>query len=253
MLVVGVAVAGVAAFVLSSAHYSLTAPLKRRALGDATPDRGAVVPVEVVLELVRTVVVAVAFGWIAAQAGLIGLPGGIGLAVARALAEDGHAITISARRPEKLEQAAAKLRDEGFDVLSVPANMAQEEDIKRMVDAHGERFGRIDVLMNNAGIGIGGAIADAETKKLDMQIDVNLRAVLHLCRLVVPGKQSIPLWLTIIIGIIAAFIAAAIASAIGYANANGGIPWIEIIIQVVIAAIGVSIAAGAYARRGISR
>jgi uncharacterized membrane protein YeaQ/YmgE (transglycosylase-associated protein family) len=72
-------------------------------------------------------------------------------------------------------------------------------------------------------------------------------------RLVVPGKQSIPLWLTIIIGIIAAFIGAAIASAIGYANANGGIPWIEIIIQVVIAAIGVSIAAGAYARRGISR
>jgi uncharacterized membrane protein YeaQ/YmgE (transglycosylase-associated protein family) len=72
-------------------------------------------------------------------------------------------------------------------------------------------------------------------------------------RLVVPGKQSIPLWLTIIIGIISAFIGAAIASAIGYANANGGIPWIEIIIQVVIAAIGVSIAAGAYARRGISR
>lgn len=52
---------------------------------------------------------------------------------------------------------------------------------------------------------------------------------------------------------IVAFIGAAIASAIGYANANGGIPWIEIIIQVVIAAIGVSIAAGAYARRGISR
>ncbi|MGH3515124.1 MAG: GlsB/YeaQ/YmgE family stress response membrane protein [Pseudonocardiaceae bacterium] len=72
-------------------------------------------------------------------------------------------------------------------------------------------------------------------------------------RLVVPGKQAIPIWLTIIIGIIAAFIGAAIASAIGYANANGGIPWIEIIIQVIIAAIGVSIAAGAYARRGITR
>ncbi len=72
-------------------------------------------------------------------------------------------------------------------------------------------------------------------------------------RLVVPGKQAIPIWLTIIIGIIAAFIGAAIANALGYANANGGIPWIEIIIQVIIAAIGVSIAAGAYARRGITR
>jgi uncharacterized membrane protein YeaQ/YmgE (transglycosylase-associated protein family) len=72
-------------------------------------------------------------------------------------------------------------------------------------------------------------------------------------RLVVPGRQNIPIWLTIIIGIIAAFIGYAIANAIGYANANGGIPWIEIIIQVVIAAIGVSIAAGAYARRGVTR
>jgi uncharacterized membrane protein YeaQ/YmgE (transglycosylase-associated protein family) len=72
-------------------------------------------------------------------------------------------------------------------------------------------------------------------------------------RLVVPGKQAIPIWLTIIIGIIAAFIGYAIANGIGYANANGGIPWVLIIIQVVIAAIGVSIAAGAYARRGITR
>jgi uncharacterized membrane protein YeaQ/YmgE (transglycosylase-associated protein family) len=72
-------------------------------------------------------------------------------------------------------------------------------------------------------------------------------------RLVVPGRQPIPIWLTIVIGIIASFIGAGIAAAFGYANANGGIPWIEIILQVVVAAIGVSIAAGAYRRRGIRR
>ncbi|HEY3748377.1 MAG TPA: GlsB/YeaQ/YmgE family stress response membrane protein [Pseudonocardiaceae bacterium] len=72
-------------------------------------------------------------------------------------------------------------------------------------------------------------------------------------RLVVPGRQRIPIWLTIVIGIVASFIGAAIATALGYANANGGIPWIEIILQVVVAAIGVSIAAGAYSRRGIRR
>ena len=83
-------------------------------------------------------------------------------------------MTVSARRPDKLEQAAAGLREEGIDVLSVPANMADKDDIKRMLAAHEERFGRLDVLMNNAGLGIGGAIADAETKKLDMQIAVNL-------------------------------------------------------------------------------
>jgi uncharacterized membrane protein YeaQ/YmgE (transglycosylase-associated protein family) len=72
-------------------------------------------------------------------------------------------------------------------------------------------------------------------------------------RLVVPGKQAIPIWLTIIIGIIASFIGGYIALAFGYRNANGGIPWIVIILQVIVAAIGVSIAAGAYARRGIGR
>lgn len=72
-------------------------------------------------------------------------------------------------------------------------------------------------------------------------------------RLVVPGRQPIPIWLTIVIGIIAAFIGAAIAGAFGYSNANGGIPWVEIIIQVVVAAIGVAIAGGAYSRRRIRR
>src|SRR3954471_17053888 len=103
---------------------------------------------------------------------------GIGLAIARALGEDGYGLTVSARRPDKLEAAVNGLRDDGIeDVQAVPANMASEEDIKRVVDAHRERFGRLDVLINNAGVGIGSAIADAQTKKLDMQLDVNLRGV----------------------------------------------------------------------------
>lgn len=115
---------------------------------------------------------------------------GIGLAVARALGQDGYGVTVSARRPDKLEQAAAQLREEGIDVLSVPANVADEDDIKRMVAAHEERFGRLDVLMNNAGVGIGGAIADAETKKLDMQIAVNLRAVYLVTRESIPMLKA---------------------------------------------------------------
>jgi uncharacterized membrane protein YeaQ/YmgE (transglycosylase-associated protein family) len=70
-------------------------------------------------------------------------------------------------------------------------------------------------------------------------------------RLVVPGKQHIPIWLTIVIGIVAAFIGSFIAGALGYANSNGGIPWILLLIQVVIAAIGVAIVAGTYGRRGV--
>ena len=111
---------------------------------------------------------------------------GIGLAVARALGEDGYGVTVAARRPDKLEQAAAELREAGIDVQQVPANMVDEDDIKRMIASHEERFGRLDVLMNNAGLGIGGAIAEAETKKLDMQLGVNLRAVYLVTREAIP-------------------------------------------------------------------
>ena len=65
--------------------------------------------------------------------------------------------------------------------------MVEEDDIKRMVEEHKKRFGRMDVLMNNAGLGIGGAVEGFETKKLDMQLDVNLRAVY------LTARESIPL------------------------------------------------------------
>ncbi|HZG48654.1 MAG TPA: SDR family oxidoreductase [Thermoleophilaceae bacterium] len=111
---------------------------------------------------------------------------GIGLAIARALGQDGYGITLSARRPEKLEAAAQGLRDAGLDVLAVPANITAEGQIKDVVAAHRERFGRMDVLVNNAGIGIGAAVADTETKKLDLQLDVNLRAVYLMARECIP-------------------------------------------------------------------
>jgi NAD(P)-dependent dehydrogenase (short-subunit alcohol dehydrogenase family) len=113
-----------------------------------------------------------------ARAALVtGGSSGIGLAIARALGEDGYGVTLSARRPEKLEQAAASLRDMGIDVEAVPANMAEEQEIVDLAARHRERFGRLDVLVNNAGVGIGGALAEQDTKKLDMQIAVNLRSL----------------------------------------------------------------------------
>jgi len=123
----------------------------------------------------------------AARAALItGGSSGIGLAVARALGEDGYALTVSARRPDKLEEAAEGLRSDGIDVSSVPANMAKEEDIQALAESHRERFGRLDVLMNNAGVGVGGAVEETETKKLDMQLTVNLRAVYLMSREAIP-------------------------------------------------------------------
>jgi NAD(P)-dependent dehydrogenase (short-subunit alcohol dehydrogenase family) len=119
-----------------------------------------------------------------------GASSGIGYAIARALAEDGYGVTVSARRPEKLEEAAKALADEGLDVRSVPANMSEEDDIRSLAESHRDHFGRLDVLVNNAGIGIGGEIAEAETKKLDLQLDVNLRGVYLMSREAIPALRE---------------------------------------------------------------
>ncbi|GAA4249460.1 GlsB/YeaQ/YmgE family stress response membrane protein [Dactylosporangium darangshiense] len=70
-------------------------------------------------------------------------------------------------------------------------------------------------------------------------------------RLVVPGKQHIPIWLTMVVGIIAALIGTAIARAIGVSTS--GFSWIQLAIQVVLAAVGVWAVAGYWGRRSVSR
>ena len=67
-------------------------------------------------------------------------------------------------------------------------------------------------------------------------------------RLVAPGRQNIPIWLTLLVGIVAALIGTAIAVAVGVA-VTPGIDWIELIVQVALAALGVSLVAGLYGRR----
>jgi NAD(P)-dependent dehydrogenase (short-subunit alcohol dehydrogenase family) len=124
----------------------------------------------------------------AERAALItGASGEIGLAIARVLGENGYGLTLSARRPEKLEEAVQPLRDDGFEVLTVPANMAEEDDVVALFRAHEERFGRLDALVNNAGVGIGAPLEETQTKFLDMQLAVNLRA------LVIGTREGLPL------------------------------------------------------------
>ena len=105
-----------------------------------------------------------------------GASSGIGLAIARMLGEEGYALTVAARRPDKLEGAAAGLRDAGVELEVVAANLVDEEECVKVVEAHRERFGRLDVLINNAGVGLGAPLAETTTKKIDMQIDLNLRS-----------------------------------------------------------------------------
>ena len=105
-----------------------------------------------------------------------GASSGIGLAVARMLAQEGYAVTLAARRPQKLSEAYDELDEAGFDVRQVAADVSEEQDVARLVAAHHDAFGRLDVLVNNAGIAIGMPIGELSTKRMDQQLSTNLRA-----------------------------------------------------------------------------
>jgi NAD(P)-dependent dehydrogenase (short-subunit alcohol dehydrogenase family) len=115
---------------------------------------------------------------------------GIGLAIARMLRDDGYDLTISSRRPEKVDAAAGEL-----GVHGIAADVSREEDCERLVAAHRERFGGLEVLVNSAGIGIGGRVEDLSTKHFDLQLAVNLRGLFLVTKLCLPMLKESKGWI----------------------------------------------------------
>jgi NAD(P)-dependent dehydrogenase (short-subunit alcohol dehydrogenase family) len=103
---------------------------------------------------------------------------GIGRAIAEALAAEGFDLTITARKPDQLAEAAEEMRGEGHAVEHVAGNVVDEAAIQEIVRRHRERYGRLDVLVNNAGVGIGSPANEHQTKFVDLQLGVNLRSII---------------------------------------------------------------------------
>ena len=115
---------------------------------------------------------------------------GIGLAIARMLRDEGYGLTLASRTPEKIEAAAAEL-----GAQAIAANLGHEEDCVRVVAAHRERFGGMDVLVNSAGLGIAGTVETLQAKHIDLQIGVNLRGLLLVSREAIPLLKESKGWI----------------------------------------------------------
>jgi 3-oxoacyl-[acyl-carrier protein] reductase len=109
---------------------------------------------------------------------------GIGLAIARALAEDGASVVVSGRDAGRLESAVKEVETLGASALGVAADQSKREDCDRLVDAAKERFGRVDVLVNNAGITRDQLLVRMKDDDWDQVLDTNLRGVFLMTRAV---------------------------------------------------------------------
>ena len=110
---------------------------------------------------------------------------GIGLAIAKMLADESFGLTLAARNAERVEAAAEEL-----GALAVTADVSQEEDCDRAVAAHVEQHGGLDVLVNSAGIGIGGNVETLSAKHIDLQLDVNIRGLVLVTRAAIPHLKK---------------------------------------------------------------
>jgi NAD(P)-dependent dehydrogenase (short-subunit alcohol dehydrogenase family) len=126
-----------------------------------------------------------------ARAALVtGGSSGIGLAIARMLRDEGFELTLVSRRAERVEAAAAEL-----DAVAIAANVGDAEECERMVAEHRDRFGRLDLLVNSAGIGIGGRVEDLPVKSLDLQLGVNLRGLFLVTQAAIPLLRESKGWI----------------------------------------------------------
>lgn len=110
---------------------------------------------------------------------ITGASSGIGAATARRLASGGAAVVLGARRADRLDALAAEIRAAGGQAKAVTVDVTRAEDLQRLVDTAVTEYGRLDVLVSNAGIGPISPMTARRRTDWDAMIDVNLRGVLH--------------------------------------------------------------------------
>jgi NADP-dependent 3-hydroxy acid dehydrogenase YdfG len=115
-----------------------------------------------------------------------GASSGIGDATARELARRGAAVAIAARRKDRLDALAQDIEQAGGSALAIEADVTDQEQVRRLVAQTVDRLGRLDTVVNNAGVMLLGPIADAPTEEWVRMIDLNLKALLYVAHATLP-------------------------------------------------------------------
>ena len=116
-----------------------------------------------------------------------GASSGIGAATVQELAKRGARLVLAARRADELTQMVEGITGNGGEALAVPSDVSDQAQLAQLVERAQAAYGRIDALVNNAGIGSGKALAQADIATIQRTLDVNLVAPILLTRLVLPG------------------------------------------------------------------
>ena len=115
-----------------------------------------------------------------------GASSGIGAATARRLAEEGASVTLVARRRDRLEALAAEIDQVGGTALVVDADITDRTQAEAAVQRAVERFGRLDIVVNNAGLMLLGAVVGADAEEWDRMIAINVQGLLFTTRAALP-------------------------------------------------------------------
>ena len=123
---------------------------------------------------------------------ITGAASGIGAALAEALAVRGCSLLLVDRDPVGLEAIAAKVRDAGGDVETRLVDLVDAEAIRALPAWAEARFGHVDVLINNAGVALGGRFDETHLEDFEWLMDINLRAVVRMCHAFLPMLRARP-------------------------------------------------------------
>src|SRR5688572_18045587 len=117
---------------------------------------------------------------------------GIGRAAARSLGREGARVVVAARRVEVLERAAAEVAEEtGAEIVPVSADVSQAGDVERLIRTALDKFGRLDIVVNNAGTSRGGQFQTVSDQDWQDDLDLKLFAAIRTARLAIPEMRKV--------------------------------------------------------------